>query len=240
MTGGGSQPEGKVAPHLQTVDVRGRGLMTDGGTGRWAVAISVIALAITGYSAYLQQGDQADNRAALTQVKNQFVASGPNYTVKADLEVWNSKTSKWRDSEKPGTVLPYEDVQPPNLLYINVFVTNTGRARGSITDVGVMTDPRTPLTATEVYCIPINSTKTRLESCNFPILLEEQKTIRFYVNVTDAVRTALTCNPYAQNGITVFSRSSDEKLVQKNTEAGIAYSTYCVKLPKPAKSSPAS
>ena len=197
-----------------------------------ALAVSVGSAAISFYSASIQKGDQADNRAALAEVKSQFIASGPNYSVKANLDVYDSKKIKWRAPQQTGTVLPYEDLQPPNQLYINVYVTNTGRALGSITDVGVMTNAKTPLPGQEVYCDGIKVTD-RIALCDLPMPLEAQRTVHLYLKVTDELRTALTCNPYAQNGIIAFTRASDEKLAQKNTGAGIAYSTYCVTLPKP-------
>ena len=108
--------------------------------GRWIVTtvIAVLALAVSGYTAYAAWQNNATTVAALEETKRQFEATGPRYSAEAFARIYDTEANSWSSTEPEGTSLAFERMQPPNALHVLLNVTNFGRSRGSIEQVGLI------------------------------------------------------------------------------------------------------
>ena len=120
-------------------------------------------------------------------------------------------------------------MQPPNELFVILFVTNSGRSRGSIDELGIMKDESTRVTSIDLLCEDPDDT---MGSCPVPFILESEARVKVYIRINEPMRDALTCNPFAESrGMVAYARSISGAEVQAPTKVSIAYSSYCSELP---------
>jgi hypothetical protein len=83
--------------------------------GRWIVTtvIAVLALAVSGYTAYAAWQNNATTVAALEETKRQFEATGPRYSAEAFARIYDTEANSWSSTEPEGTSLAFERMQPP-------------------------------------------------------------------------------------------------------------------------------
>jgi hypothetical protein len=201
---------------------------------KWSVTtfVAVVALVASFYSAKVQNDNYLNSKASLNEMRLQFLASGPKYSVTAAVSIYDTKSKKWSVDEKPGTVVPYEAMTAPSELYVWVSVTNIGRSRGSIQQAGLLktSDARSP--AKRVFC-----EHNKIVDCVFPVYVEPQQRVRLLFRLDGDLIKDLTCNEYAGLGMVAYAEGADEVVSQANTQVAVAYSRYCPVLPSAKKTS---
>jgi len=198
--------------------------------GRWTTVIAVAALVVSGYTAYASRQNNISTEAALKETKRQFEVAGPKYSAEAFAFTYNTRDKIWSGREPVGTSLAFERMQPPNILVVAVHVTNSGRSRGSIDELGIMGDESTRVTSTNPGC---DSPGNKIVSCSVPLSLEPEERVKVYILIDETMRDALTCNQFAESrGMVAYARSISDTEVQAPTQVSIAYSSYCPELPR--------
>jgi len=206
--------------------------MKAGTNGRWIVTtvIAVAALVVSGYTAYVTWQNNINAKAALEETKRQFEAAGPRFSAEATVDIWNTEEGSWASSEPAGTSLAFERMQPPNDLYVTLYVTNIGRSRGSVDEVGIMKDETMRVASSNPRCDGPDFLVTI--SCLFPSVLEPEARAKFYILIDETMRNALTCNQFAESrGIVAYAKFISGAEVNVPTQVSIAYSSYCPDLP---------
>lgn len=199
--------------------------------GRWIVTtvIAVLALVASGYTAYTAWQNNLSTEAALQEAKRQFEITGPKYSAEAYVVTYNIDDNTWSGRESPGTSLAFERLQPPNHLFVVVTITNSGRSRGSIDELGIMKNESTRVVSVDPLC---DGPDIRLVSCPVPLILEPEARVKVFIEIDDSIRKALTCNQFTESrGMAAYARSISDTEVQAPTQVSIAYSSYCSELP---------
>ena len=112
-----------------------------------------------------------------------------------------------------------------------LYVTNFGRSRGSIKQVGVTKDETTRVASIRPMCDDPDT--TTIVPCSFPFVLEPEARAQFYILIDETMRGNLTCNQFAESrGMVAYAQSSSGVEVQAPTQVSIAYSSYCAELPE--------
>jgi len=197
---------------------------------RWIVTtvIAVAALLVSGYAAYAARQNNIHMETALEETRRQFEATGPKLAVDGFISIYNPDAGTWGNDEPPGISIPFERLQPPNQLHVIMYVTNVGRSRGGVEEVGIMKDETTRVALNDPECDGPGDFRV---SCQIPFILEPGARAVFYIRIDEDFRNALTCNPFSESqGIVAYAKPVNSTEVTLATQVSIAYSSYCPEL----------
>ncbi|KQQ89462.1 hypothetical protein [Arthrobacter sp. Leaf137] len=193
-----------------------------------AVGISVLALAVAGGGTFYQQQQ-------LNVAQQQWDNARGDVEAKARLSSY--KDDQWRELPA-GSNIPETELLAPVLLYAIVDLTNSGATPTAIKEVGVWkdTDVRLPISS---YCSPeAGAEKRNIVSCKLPVKVPEFGSAKFYLPLTDRLKTDLQCNDYIrENGINVYIERIDGVTTTAQSKSTVAGAAYCPNFnpPEPKK-----
>ena len=196
-----------------------------------SAGIALLALGVSGFAYYTQTEQLATQKVALEEAVRQWEQAGPSIQITSgEISSWTGKDDKWVAS-KPGTNVEYSMLSDPYQAYAIVSFVNSGRMKGSIESVGVISS-RGDLVFPDG--VPLCPGKDSLEDCSFPIWLEPSQTLKMYIRIDGSLEDDLKCDPKNEQATLLIGFQTPANPVQSfDTRTAVAWQDFCEEVPPP-------
>jgi hypothetical protein len=182
-----------------------------------AVVISLFAIAMSGFSLYLQYESNKVEKAQLGAVD-----------LEAHLKIFDGEKDG-EEGDSWGENLDKKVVSETDLIKKSLFgilkVSNPGGSAIALSEVGVYLSPDTSHSA-EALCI--SKDNNSLIDCEFPLKIDSLQTVSLYISMSKFINSEFQCNNYIeQNGIIIYARTMGNQDYKTSTNSSVGAASYC-------------
>lgn len=190
-------------------------------------AVAVVVALATGIVNHLDAKamDETARRATEAQIEA-LRTEGRVYSVTGRLAIYRVGSGVWEMVPERRNVT--SAAAGGDNVVLEVTVTNSGLAKGSVEKVGVATGGGSFTFAEAVNCEARDNT---IEPCRMPVELDPPISRRFYIDINKgSVRKALTCNAYSRSGIDVAIGTGGGGVITQRIPQSVYYTNDCAEL----------